>query len=49
MRSSEALRTWRIEMFVADLDTDVRAGLRSAQARQFMVNPTGAATSQAIS
>jgi hypothetical protein len=46
---AEALRTWRIEVFVANLDADVRAGLRSAQARQVMVNPSGAATSQAIS
>jgi hypothetical protein len=46
---AEALRTWRIEVFVADLDVDVRAGLKSAQARQVMVNPTGAATSPAIS
>jgi hypothetical protein len=39
---AEALRTWRIEVFVANLDADVCAGLRSAQARQVMVNPTGA-------
>jgi len=39
---AEALRTWRIEVFVANLDADVRSGLRAAQARQIMVNPTGA-------
>jgi len=39
---AEALRTWRIEVFVGNLDADVRSGLRAAQARQIMVNPTGA-------
>ena len=36
---AEALRTWGIEVFVADIDEDVRAGLRDAQVRQRMVNP----------
>jgi ApbE superfamily uncharacterized protein (UPF0280 family) len=36
---AEALRTWAIEVLVVNLDADVRAGLRSAQARQIMVNP----------
>lgn len=36
---AEALRTWGIEVLVVNLDTDVRAGLLSAQARQIMVNP----------
>jgi hypothetical protein len=39
---AEALRTWRIEVLVANLDADVPSGLRAAQARQVMVNPTGA-------
>lgn len=37
---AEALRTWGIEVFVVDLDGDVRNGLRAAQARQTMMNPT---------
>jgi hypothetical protein len=36
---AEALRTWAIEVLVVNLDADIRAGLRSAQARQVMVNP----------
>jgi hypothetical protein len=36
---AEALRTWQVEVFVVELDEDVRAGLRSAQVRQVMVNP----------
>jgi hypothetical protein len=35
---AEALRTWAIEVLVVNLDADIRAGLRSAQARQVMVN-----------
>ncbi len=37
---AEALRTWGVEVFVVEIDEDVRAGLRSAQVRQVMVNPT---------
>jgi hypothetical protein len=36
---AEALRIWAIEVLVVNLDADIRAGLRSAQARQVMVNP----------
>jgi hypothetical protein len=36
---AEALRTWEIDVFVVSLTDEVRAGLRSAQARQIMVNP----------
>jgi hypothetical protein len=46
---AEALRTWEIEVFVADLDDDVRAGLRCAQDRQVMVNPAGASATGATS
>jgi hypothetical protein len=46
---AEALRTWGIEVLVANLDPDVRAGLRDAQVRQVMVNPSSASASQAIS
>ncbi len=35
---AEALRIWGIEVFVAELETGVRSGLRAAQARQVMVN-----------
>jgi hypothetical protein len=38
---AETLRTWGIEVFVVDLDEGVRNGLRAAQARQVMINPTG--------
>jgi hypothetical protein len=40
---AESLRTWGVEVLAVDLDEEVRAGLRSAQARQVMVNPTLAA------
>lgn len=39
---AEALRTWGVEVMAVDLDEDVRTGLRAAQVRQVMVNPTGA-------
>jgi hypothetical protein len=38
---AEALMTWQVEVLVVDLDDDVRAGLRGAQARQVMINPAG--------
>lgn len=44
---AESLRAWRVEVLTVDLDEDVRAGLRSAQARQVMVNPTLVAASEA--
>lgn len=37
---AEAIRTWGVEVFVADLPDEIRAGLRAAQGRQVMVNPT---------
>ena len=37
---SEALGTWGIEVFIAELDAETRAGLLAAQARQVMVNPS---------
>jgi len=36
---AEAIRTWSVEVFVADLPVEVREGLRAAQGRQVMVNP----------
>lgn len=36
---SEALATWGVEVFVADLSDEVREGLLEAQARQVMINP----------
>jgi|GEM_PF-945402 len=36
---AEALRIWGVEVFVAELEPDVRSGLHAAQARQIMVNP----------
>lgn len=39
---SEALASWKIKVLVIDLETDVRDGIRAAQARQVMVNPTAA-------
>jgi hypothetical protein len=36
---SEALATWGIKVLVADIDPEVRAGLRVAQARQVMATP----------
>jgi len=44
---AEALRVWEIEVVVVDLNEDVRASLRSAQARQVMVNPAGASATGA--
>jgi hypothetical protein len=37
---AEALSTWQIEVLVVELDDAVRAGLRDAQVRQVMVNPS---------
>jgi hypothetical protein len=37
---SEALSSWEIEVLIVDLDDPVRAGLRDAQVRQVMVNPS---------
>lgn len=34
-----ALRTWSIEIFVADLDPDLRDSVVQAQSRQRMINP----------
>ena len=42
---AEALRSWGIEVFVVDLEDAVRDGLRAAQVRQVMVNPTADAPS----
>jgi len=39
---ADALRTWGIDMLVVEIDDDVRAGLRAAQIRQVMVNPSRA-------
>jgi hypothetical protein len=35
-----AVNAWRIEVIVAELDDAVREGIRGAQARQLMVNPS---------
>jgi hypothetical protein len=35
-----SLAAWEIEVIVTELDDRVRSGLRAAQARQVMVNPT---------
>lgn len=37
---AEALSSWEIEVLVVDLEDAVRDGLRAAQVRQVMVNPT---------
>lgn len=37
---SQALKTWGIEVLVVDLDSAVRDGIRQAQVRQVMVNPS---------
>jgi hypothetical protein len=36
---AEALKTWGVEVFIAEIDAQTRAGLLSAQKRQKMVNP----------
>ncbi len=36
---AEALVTWDVEVFVAELESGVKDGLRVAQARQVMINP----------
>jgi hypothetical protein len=38
-----AINAWQIEIIVAELDDAVREGIRGAQARQVMVNPSGSA------
>lgn len=35
---AEALASWKIEIVVVDLETDVRTGLNAAQVRQRMIN-----------
>ena len=35
-----AVNAWEIEVIVAELDDAVREGIRAAQARQVMVNPS---------
>lgn len=37
---AEALKTWGIDVVVVELGEDVRNGIRAAQARQQMVNPS---------
>ena len=37
---AEALSTWGIDVIVVELEEDVRNGIRAAQARQQMVNPS---------
>lgn len=39
---AEALTSWNVEVMVVDLDPAVRDGVRAAQARQVMVNASGA-------
>lgn len=39
---AEALRAWDITVLVVELEHDIRAGLRAAQVRQVMVNPSAA-------
>ena len=36
---AEALRTWGVEVFVAEIDQELRRRLHAAQLRQRMVNP----------
>ena len=36
---AEALKTWGVEVFVAEIDDQTREGLMTAQVRQRMVNP----------
>ncbi len=36
---AEALKTWAVEVFVAEIDAHTRDGLLAAQVRQRMVNP----------
>lgn len=36
-----AVLAWDIEVVVAELEEAVRGGIRSAQARQVMINPPG--------
>jgi hypothetical protein len=38
---AEALRSWKIEVVIVELDEAMRSGLRAAQVRQVMVNPGG--------
>lgn len=39
-----ALQLWGVEVFVAEIDEEVREGLRVAQVRQVMINPPDAAS-----
>ena len=41
---SEALVLWNVKVLVVDLDETVRDGIRAAQLRQVMVNPTASDT-----
>ncbi len=41
---SEALITWNIDVLVVDIDPAVRDGIRAAQVRQVMINPSAPAT-----
>ena len=46
---SEALAAWRVKVVVVQLDDSVREGIRAAQVRQIMVNPTAAPPPEANS
>jgi hypothetical protein len=37
---SEALKMWKVEVFVVEIDDAVRQGIAAAQIRQRMVNPS---------
>lgn len=37
---AEALSAWKVQVLVVELDDDVREGIRAAQVRQRMVNPS---------
>lgn len=43
---AEALRAWNIDVVVVDVEDVVRDGLRAAQVRQVMVNPSAAPPSE---
>src|SRR4051812_5843565 len=44
---AEALATWGIKVLVVEIDADAREGIRAAQVRQQMVNPSAAAPADA--
>jgi hypothetical protein len=44
---SEALATWGVKVLVVELDAEVREGIRAAQVRQQMVNPSAEAPADA--